>query len=427
MRRKSYGEVRGVSKTLSRRAFLKCSAAAGAIFGLSEYSYCSSLASSRILGANERILIGVIGCGNRGMTHINGLLAKSKSSGRLAIVGVCDIYQPRKQRAKEKTNADAYHDYRDMIEQNDIDAVIIATPDHWHARMAIDAMEAGKDVYLEKPMTYTWKEAKEVYETAVRTGRVLQVGAQSCSDEKWWQANRLIREGALGKVLWTSSSYCRNSRDGEWNYKVDDGVSPDNLDWESWLGPAPKRPFDPERFFRWRKYWDYSGGIATDLFYHQLSHLQIALGPEFPKRVSAGGGIYVQYDRDVPDTFHMIIDYPSDHSVVLCSSMANRQGLTEVIRGHEATMYFEPPGIVIRPESEFKDSREELHISTDSESSKTALQDHMDNWLDCIRSRNKPNLDAETAYKVMVAIALGVKSYREEKVFRFDAKKEKEE
>ena len=407
-------------KRISRRSFLKGSAATGAAVGLGLIGSHATTASPRVLGANDRIFIGVIGCGGKGTNHLKNLVEMSKKpENKLAVVAVCDIYEPRKQRAKEICGRDLYHDYRKMLEQPHLDAVVIATPDHWHARQAIDAMEAGKDVYLEKPITYTWQEAKEVAATTARTGRVLQVGAQSCSDDRWWQANRLIKEGAIGKVLWTSSSFCRNSTRGEWNYPIDEGASPDNLDWKAFLGSAPKRPFDKERFFRWRKYWDYSGGIATDLFYHTLSHLQIALGPEFPKRVSAGGGIYVQHDRDVPDTFHMIIDYPTDHSVVLCSSMANRQGIPEFIRGHEATMYFEAPGIVIRPEKEFEDSRQQLEVAREPRLG------HMNNFLDCVRTRNKPTLDAETAYRVMVAIALGVESYRKEKVMRFDREKQR--
>lgn len=407
------------SGKLSRRDFLKGSAAAGAAVGFGLYS-SRAMASSRVLGANDRIFIGVIGCGSKGTNHLRSLVAMAREpKNKLAVTAVCDIYQPRKQRAKDISGGDLYHDYRKLLERNDLDAVVIATPDHWHAKQAIEAMESGKDVYLEKPMTYTWQEAREVVAAVERTGRVLQVGAQSCSDGRWWKANELIRQGALGKVLWTSSSYARNSTRGEWNYTIDENASPENLDWKAFLGSAPKRPFDKERFFRWRKYWDYSGGIATDLFYHQLAHLQIALGPEFPRRVSAGGGIYVQHDRDVPDTFHMIVDYPTDHSVVLCSSMANRQGIPEFIRGHEATMYFEKPGILIRPENEYKESRPELEISPDPRPG------HMENFLECIRTREKPALDAESAYKVMVAIALGVESYRKEKVMRFDPHKER--
>ncbi|MDI6829206.1 MAG: Gfo/Idh/MocA family oxidoreductase, partial [Armatimonadota bacterium] len=293
---------------LSRRDFLKGSAAAGAALGLGVYNANAIMAAPRVIGANDRIQIGIIGCGNKGTNHLRNLVQKSKNEGKVAVVAVCDIYEPRKNRAKGISGAEVHHDYRKLLERKDIDAVVIATPDHWHALMAIDAMQAGKDVYLEKPMTYTWQEAKRVAEIAKETNRILQVGAQSCSDDRWWKANKLIKEGAIGKVLWTSASFCRNSVKGEWNYPIDEGASPDNLDWNAWLGPAPKRDFDKERYFRWRKYWDYSGGIATDLFYHTLSHLQVALGAEFPKRVSAGGGIYVQHDRDVPDTFHMIID-----------------------------------------------------------------------------------------------------------------------
>ena len=405
---------------ITRRDFLKGSAAAGTALGFGLIESGAAMAAPRVLGANDRILIGMIGVGNRGTTHLRDLVKKSKDPAfKLAIVAVSDIYEARKQRARDACGGDVYHDYRKLLERPNIDAVVIASPDHWHARMAIDAMEAGKDVYLEKPVTYTWQEAKEVAALVARTGRVLQVGAQSCSGDQWWQARKLIKDGALGKVLWTSGSYSRNSTRGEWNYAIDDGASPDNLDWKAWLGSAPKRPFDKERYFRWRKYWDYSGGIATDLFYHQLSHLQIALSPEFPKRVSAGGGIYVQHDRDVPDTFHMIVDYPSNHSVVLCSSMANRQGITEMIRGHEATIYFESPGVVVRPEDEFKDQRPELKVPTQPRLA------HMDNWLDCIRTRNKPHLDADTGYRIMTAIALGVESYRKEKVMRFDPERQR--
>ncbi|MBP6963351.1 MAG: Gfo/Idh/MocA family oxidoreductase [Armatimonadetes bacterium] len=404
-------------RSFSRRDFIKGSAAA---IGLGIIGAGPSMAAPRVLGANDRILIGVIGCGGKGTDHLRKLVEKSKDpAARIAVVAVCDIYEPRKDRGKRTCGGDVYHEYRKLLERSDLDAVVIATPDHWHARMATDAMEAGKDVYLEKPMTYTWEEARELVGVVKQTGRVLQVGAQSCSDDRWWKANKLIRDGAIGKVLWTTGSFSRNSTRGEWNYPIDEGANADNLDWKAFLGSAPKRSFDVERFFRWRKYWDYSGGIATDLFYHVLSHLQIALGPEFPKRVSAGGGIYVQHDRDVPDTFHMIIDYPSDHSVVLCSSMANRQAIPELIRGHEATMYFEGPGVVVRPEEEFADRRQEISVALEPRLG------HMENWLDCIRTRNRPHLDVETAYRTMVAIGLGVQSYRKERVMKFDPEKQR--
>lgn len=399
---------------MSRREFLKVSAATAAVAGL---GLQGTPASGRAIGANDKINIGVIGCGSRGRHHIGVLLGMQKD-GKVQIVAVSDIYTKRLEDAKTRTSAPGYSDYREVLGRPDIDAVFIATPDHWHARMAIEAMKAGKDVYLEKPMTYTWQEAKEVAKVARETGRILQVGAQSASQDQWWQANKLIKDGAIGKLLWTSSGYSRNSTKGEWNYNIDADASEANIDWKSFIGSAPARPFDKERFFRWRKYWDYSGGIATDLFYHQLSHLQIALGPEFPSRVMAGGGIYVQEDREVPDTYSTIIEYPSKHTVMICSSMANRQGVPELIRGHEATLYFEAPGVIVKPEKEFEDKSKEKQVATQPR------PDHWVNFLECVRTRNQPHLNADTGYKIMTAIQLGVQAFRTGKIMTFDPIKE---
>jgi len=404
-------------KKISRREFLRQSAMGAAALGLSAYGVP---AMGSVLGANDRIRIGVIGCGGMGTGHLSRLVDMSKNPDeKLQVVAVCDVYEPRKQRAKAISGGELFHDYRKMLEMKDLDAVVVATPDHWHATITIDAMEAGKDVYVEKPMTLYWKEAKQVAQVQAKTGRVVQVGVQSTSEDRWWRANELIRQGAIGKVLWTRSSICRNSREGEWNWGIDPDAKPGvNLDWNLWQGPAKKHAWDPERYFRFRKFWDYSGGIATDLFYHQLGHLQIALGPEFPKRVVASGGIYAFPDREVPDTFHMLIDYPSNHSVVLVSSMANEQGVSEVICGHEATMYFEGPGVVIRPENAFKNERKEMEVAEQPRS------DHMHNFLECVRTRRQPHCDAQTGYRIMVAIALGVESYRKGRVMKFDPEKE---
>jgi predicted dehydrogenase len=393
----------------TRRDFLKQSAVAAAAMGM------YAMAPSSALGANERINIGVIGCGGRGTGLLGDLVRRSRDrSANIKVVAVCDIYEPRKERAAEISEGRVFHDYTELLAHPHIDAVVIATPDHWHAKMCIDAMNAGKDVYCEKPMTLYWQEAKEVARVQAATGRVMQVGAQSCSEDRVWKARDIISKGGLGKVLWTTGSYSRNSREGEWNWDIDEGASPQNIDWKRWLGPAPQRPFDKERFFRFRKYWDYSGGIATDLFYHTLAHLEIALTPEFPTRVSGAGGIFAFHDREVPDTFHMLIDYPTDHTIVLTSSMANREAVDDVIRGHEATLYFDDPGVVVRPEQEYKNERPELKIAQEPR------PDHMTNWLECLRSRQQPHLDAQAGYRVMVAIALGVMSYRQGRMIHFD-------
>ncbi|MBI3920443.1 MAG: Gfo/Idh/MocA family oxidoreductase [Armatimonadetes bacterium] len=405
------------NEEITRREFVKTAAATAATVGLG-----ASLLPSRVMGANDRINIGVIGVGGMGYGHLDGMCnAAEKGEENLNVVAVCDIYEPRKEGAKARCGGEVFHDYRKLLERKDIDAVLIASPDHWHSRMTIDALEAGKDVYCEKPMTHTWEEAKEVYHTVQRTGRVLQVGSQGCSEDRWQKAHDLIASGAIGKLVWSQTSICRNSKEGEWDYYgIDLNAGPHNLDWDAFLGPATKRPLDLERYFRWRKYWDYSGGIATDLFAHVLHALFKAIGPEFPNRVVSGGGIFIHKNREVPDTFHVLMDFPSNHSVVCMSSMCNEQGTPVVVRGHEATMQLSGGDIVVQPERIFAEEREVLRVPTRGASQ----ADHRHNWLECIRTREKPACDVELAYKTMVAIDLSTRSFREGKVMRFDPEKQ---
>ena len=201
------------------------------------------------------------------------------------------------------------------------------------------ALRNGKDVYLEKPMTYTVDEAKEIAEAVKASGRVLQVGSQYTSMDHFWKAKKAIKDGLLGDVVWASGGFGRNrNQRGEWNYAIDPDATEKTLDWKAFLGPAPKRAFDPARYFRWRKYWDYSGGIATDLFYHSVSPLLVAIGGEFPLRVTASGGIYLQKDREVPDTFFMNVDYPA-WTMQLACSVGSGVGAPLVVHGSKATLF----------------------------------------------------------------------------------------
>jgi len=404
--------------TVSRRKFLTTAAGAAVGAGL-----MVSLPGRQVLGANDRIRVGLIGCGGMGSSHLSTVMDMgAKGDENCEMVAVCDIFEPRKQYGAAQCKGKAIHDYRDLLEMKDVDAVFIATPDHWHSRMTIDAFEAGKDVYCEKPMTLHWEEAKQVYEAQRRTGRVLQVGSQGTSESKWPKANELIRAGAIGKIVWSQTSICRNSKDGEWNYYgIDHNSSPQNLDWDRFLGPAPKRPFDPERFFRWRKYWDYSGGTATDLISHVLHALLLALGPEFPLRVVSGGTSVIHQDREVPETFHVIVDYPTGHSVVVCTSMENEQGLPVVIHGHEATMYLSGGDIEIRPEKLFAEEREQQTVHVEGVD---AFREHHLDFFRCMRSREKPRCHAELAYKTCCVLDLSCLSYRENQVKLFDPVKQ---
>ena len=288
--------------SFDRRGFLRHASALGAALstaGSALAKSASKASGGRVIGANDRINIGVIGVGGRGSGDATNFAKVGAENNSCQVVAVADCYQKRVNAAKANLKiADGYLDYREIITRKDIDAVIVATPDHWHARIALEAMDHGKDVYLEKPMCHTIDEARQLVATVKETGRVLQVGSQTTSADQWWKAKKAIADGMIGKMIMSQGSYHRNSVDGEWNYTIDEAAGPDGkgenyIDWKMWLGTAPKRPWDADRFFRFRKYWDYSGGIATDLFYHVVAPLNICWDkPQFPHKVMASGGIY---------------------------------------------------------------------------------------------------------------------------------------
>lgn len=376
-------------------------------------------------GANDRIRLGIIGCGSLGYNfHIPRLIDLSGDPKvNIQLAAVCDIYEPRKLRAKEATKAELFHDYRKMLDRSDIDGVVIVTPDHWHAKMTLDAMEAGKDVHVEKPMTLHWEEAKQVYEASERLGRVVQVGAEGTSRDMFWQARELIADGAIGKLVWVSGGVYRNNPEGDWNWPMDPDCSPDNLDWDAFLGPAPKRPFEPERYFRYRKFFDYSGGVAHDLIAHTLAAVQICIGAEFPTRISAAGGIYVHHDRETPDTFSMQVEYPGDYLCTFVCTQTTEQGDRLTIRGDKGTIRFETHRdkkgqLTVTPEKPYADKMDERTID------EQPRIDHDRNFIECMRSRSKPHYDALTGYKAMVALDLAVRSWREGKMFKFDPEKQ---
>ena len=263
-----------MSDRTTRRDFIKTSVAAAGAAAVYHRNVHAT-----ILGANDRINIGCIGVGGRGTDVMQWVMEVGKGNYPAQVIAVCDVYRKRLNKAKEASSAEfATLDYREVIARKDVDAVIIATPDHWHAPIAIEAMKAGKDVYCEKPMTHTVEEAKKFYEVQKTTNRVVQIGSQTTSSDQWWKARKAIQDGMIGQLIMSQGSYHRNSIEGEWNWPIDQNAGPDAkgddyIDWKMWLGSAPKRSFDADRFFRFRKYWDYSGGTATDLFYHVVAPL----------------------------------------------------------------------------------------------------------------------------------------------------------
>ena len=320
-----------MSSDLTRRTFL---GGAGAL-GMAAAAGPASAA----VGPNDRIRVGMVAVGARA----HQLLEAIKAIDGTEIVSVCDAYTGRIERAVDRTGGKAKvaRDYREILADSAIDAVTIATPDHLHKQHVIEALEAGKDVYCEKPLTYTIDEGLEIIAAVKKTGQILQVGSQGISSLTQNKAREIIQSGKLGKVTMIRASYNRNTASGAWIYPIPPDASPKTVNWEMFLGSAAKRQFDLERFFRWRCYEEYSGGIATDLFVHLCTTIHHVMNAKMPARVVAMSELYRwKESRDVPDTINGILEYPEGF-VVNLSSTFNNQSSAEAgfqILGTEGTL-----------------------------------------------------------------------------------------
>lgn len=388
-------------------------------------SFATALSASRVLGANERLRIGVIGCGGMANEHMRAL-ARMRETDNCEIAQVCDVYQLRLERAAEKFAAKPVKDYRAVLDNRDIDYVLIATPEHWHYPMILDALAAGKHVYTEKPMTQTVEQARKVAERVrALPKQKLQVGVQGMSDDSYETANRYIAAGALGKVVLAQIDYSRNHLNDFWVHPPEGDARPgENLDWKAWLGPAPKREFDPDRFWNWRRYWDYSGGIASDLFIHRVTRIIKSLGLTFPERgVGAGGKFhFVDSKAEIPDTLNILLDYPEKLTVQLVSSMANDTPVEHMIRGHHATLKFDRTGFTITPQRLFEgEAKMIVHRKTGGEE----VDLHHRNLMNAIRNGEALKCDAQLGLYGVAACAMGVESYRKQKYMKWDAARQR--
>lgn len=372
-------------------------------------------APSRRPAPSDRLGVGLIGAGAQGGNHLRRLLRNPS----VEVRAVCDVYRPRLEAARRMSGADGHRDHRELLARTDVDCVWIVTPDHWHAKMAVEALEAGKDIYCEKPMDRYWTGARAFYEAAERTRRVVQIGAQATSNPKYRAARELVLEGRLGRLLLSQTSLMRNFHGGAWNQPIDDRVGPADLDWDRFLGPAPRRPFDPERFFRWRKYWDYSGGLAADYMSHKVHPLVLATGSEFPVRVVSSGGVLVHPDREVPDTFHALIDFEGGHTLFSSAAHTTSKGLLEIVRGHRAWLDLSRSDeLLLSPDELYAEQIDELAVSFPHFDLLTA---HQNDFLDCVRRRDPAtHCPPSLGYRVAVALDLASRSWRENAVYRFD-------
>lgn len=418
----------------TRRDFIKKATTAAAVvssinaFNTPVYGQTQA-PSANVNGANDRISIGYIGIGGKpsncpgmGLGHI-GMQKKAAAELNIRQAAVCDLWEVRNDIAKktiETSDVSSYTDYRSILDRKDIDAVLIATHDVWHARCSIEAMDAGKHVYCEKPVTRYLGEVFDVYDTVKRTKKVYQGGSQGTSAEGWHKAAEIIKSGKLGKLVWARGAYLRNNPAGEWNYSMIDGA--DAIDWNKWLGPVKVRPsqFNPDHFFRWRKFYPYCGGLLGDLVPHRLYPLMLATGsPEFPKRVVCIGTHNIHSDkntqgaemRDVPEYVQITAEFPSGFVLSINSSSVSGSAPGFTIYGHDGTMNLADPGNEISFTPERHKSEEVDSISLRALGKEDQVV-HTRNWLDCIRTGAVPNCNIDLAVKGQTVISLAEMSDR---------------
>ena len=426
----------------TRRKFLKKTgtvAAAAAALKIPVYAG-NKAPSANVKGANEKIVVGYVGVGGRGFgAHVRQMRQNAEGN-NIAQAAVCDVSTHRANNAKafitreSKDKVEAYTDYRKVIERKDIDAVVCATVDHWHTRICIEAMETGKDIYVEKPMTRYLGEAFKFYDAVKRTKRKVQVGSQITSCGNFAKAAELIAQGKLGPLVLAQGSYMRNNPKGEWNYRLQPWATKGDIPWATekgkigWLREdMTQRGFNADHYFRWRKYLPYCAGLLGDLVPHRLFPLMRALGkPEFPSRVACFGSRHVTPDRDVSDNTQVMAEFPSGGTLMVTSSSIHGAGFNELIRGHHGTIALSSTGDTLeyKPEKHLAEDFDPETFTNLKPSGNTTPQHHK-NWLDCIRNGDEPVAGIDLAIRVQAVISLAEIADRRGTMAHFDPKTRK--
>jgi predicted dehydrogenase len=425
--------------TTTRRHFLATAAGAGVL-------------AAQNVSPNDRVRIALIGAGGQG----SGDTRNALSVGGVELAAVADIYDGRLKRAREVWGEQVFttRDYREVLARKDVDAVFVATPDHWHSAIAIDAMNAGKDVYCEKPMVQQLSQGAQMIEAQKRTGRIVQVGSQRVSSIVYAKAKEMLSSGAIGELNMVEAWVDRNSAIGAWQYSIPPDASPANIDWDRFLGQAPKVPFEPVRLFRWRNYRDYGTGVPGDLFVHLISGLHFVTGALGPNRVYATGALRFWKDgRDVPDVMIALYDYPS-FNVMLRVNFVDGATETSGLRfiGSEGIMTVEngvtlskvprelEPGYTIdtfpkaQQEQFLKEYRQKYPVRPKVNTGQMSAEekfvppkgytdafDHHRNFIAAVRSRKPVVEDAVFGFRAAGPALLSNISYFDQKVCLWDA------
>jgi len=376
-----------------------------------------------VLGANDRIRIGCIGPGSQGKFITRQAMACEGTE----IVAFADVYTRRLEDAKQiAPGAKTYLDYRYILDDRSIDAVIIATPQHLHCENFVAAMQAGKHVYQEKTMAFTADHAKKMRAAFQRADkRIVQIGHQGCSGGSIIDSTEFVKQGLVGKVTEVHMHQYRNTPHGEpqWSRPIRPDMTPENILWKSFLGEAPERPFDANRYINWRFFWDYSGGNYYENMCHQLAAWYKVLDLKIPKAATSTGGVFLWKDgREVPDTMCTSMEHPEELLVNWTSGFGNSElgggvdvlGTDGTITTRGGLRYI--PQKVNRPDG--------VEIRGKTPTSKELHKAHVQNWLDCIRSGKEPNAPVELGFRVSIACRMAVDSYRQRRTLYWDAVKE---
>ena len=385
--------------------------------------------------------IGVVGVGGRGSSLTSTLVRLASQGEALEIAAVCDIYQPRLEKAEARFKAKGFKNSADMLKEVQLDAVVIATPDRAHLYNLQEAIRAGKDVYSEKPLCH-WSQfdlLKSVVHENRKLKRIVTVGTQGVGDSAWEKAAQMIKDGALGKPVQAQCSYFRRGDSGERGMPIDDPNAKDGVgvDWAKAQADAPHREFSVSRLFQWRMYMEYSGGPVTDVYPHAVAPLFKALQPGLPRKVVAVGGRYFyNHDRTVPDCFDLLIQYPQGLTVAVLGGMVNDTPVDALIRGTEATMIRTLDALVFQPQRDRVRTPEgaykivEAHaggkvpLDTPGRAIEGNVSLNLKDFLQAVRERRQPKSDLELAYTVQVPLIMAMRSHLEDKAALFDPDRE---